>query len=632
MDHASATTAASRPEDGDQGGAPAPRAGSWGCSGVEAGKIVIDRRRFLALSSLGAIAAAAAPAAPAEALELGDPLRLVVDNRERGLRVLGSRGEFLAARGAYYAPPVPFPHLPKHLVDALVASEDRRFYDHFGLDPLSLARALWSTATGRTQGGSTLTQQTLKEIYLKTHSPILRKLVEEPLLAPILDYNLSKEDILYVYLNRVFFGGGAYGVEAASRVYFGKYARELSVLESAVLVSLLPAPNRFNPHRDPERAVQRAHRVIDQMVEQDRLAPADAERAKRQRLAVAAPRSAWGGFHPQGAQVGWFARWAEQEADGLTDARSGTRTVLTTLDARIQKAAERHLGEALERHGKRLNIEEGAVVVMRPADGAVLAMVGGRDFRATEWNNATQARRQPGSVAKLFVWLAALERGLSPSQTVSDAPLGAAGGRPVRNFDDRYGGDIALEAALARSSNTAAVRLAAADTAAVRGVARRLGVSADLEGGEAGDLALGTWEARLVELVAAFAAVANGGFRVVPWTAQEMRANDGEIVFVGAGRPRERVLRAQHAAEMRRMLASVVRDGTGRAANPGFWAAGKTGTTSENRDAWFVGFTERLVAGVWLGNASSSTPMNGVSGGGLPAQIWRAVMVDAATA
>lgn len=591
---------------------------------------MLDRRRFLALSGLAA-ASVAAPAAPAGALELGDPLRLVVDNRERGLRVLGSRGEFVAARGAYYAPPVPFPHLPKHLVDALVASEDRRFYDHFGLDPLSLARALWSTATGRTQGGSTLTQQTLKEVYLKTHSPILRKLVEEPLLAPILDHNLSKEDILYVYLNRVFFGGSAYGVEAASRVYFAKYARDLSVLEAAALVSLLPAPNRLNPHRDPERAVKRAHRVIDQMVEQDRLAPAEAERAKRQRLAVAPPRSAWGGFHPQRTQAGWFARWAEQEADGLTDRVSGTRTVLTTLDSRIQRSAERHLGDALERHGKRLNIEEGAVVVMHPGDGAVLAMVGGRDFRATEWNNATQARRQPGSVAKLFVWLAALERGADPAQSVSDAPL-ALGGRPIRNFDDRYLGDVALEAALARSSNTAAVRLAAADATAVRGVAQRLGIAADLSTAEPGDLALGAWEARLIELVAAFAAVANGGFRVAPWTAQEMRANDGEIVFARAGRPRERVLRAGHAAGMRRMLAAVVREGTGRAADPGSWAAGKTGTTSGNRDAWFVGFTERLVAGVWLGNASSGTPMDGVTGGGLPAQVWRSIMVDAARA
>jgi penicillin-binding protein 1A len=593
-------------------------------------EIVLDRRRFLALSGAAAVSAAA-PTALAPALELGDAQRLVLDNRERGVRIIGSRAEFVAARGAYYGPPVPFRSLPQHLVNALVASEDRRFFEHFGLDAHSIGRAIYSTLTGRRQGGSTLTQQTLKEIYLKGHSPILRKLVEEPLLAPILDYNLTKEEILYVYLNRVFFGGSAYGVEAASRVYFGKYARELSVLESAVLVSLLPASNRFNPHRDPDRALERAHRVIDQMVEQDRLSAAEAERAKRQRLAVAPPRSAWGGFHPQGVQVGWFARRAEQEADEVTTVRSGTRTVLTTIDARIQKAAEKHLGEALERHGGRLNIEEGAAAVMRP-DGAILAMVGGRDYRAREWNNATQARRQPGSVAKLFVHLAALERGGSPTQTVSDAPLNM-GGRPVRNFDGRYLGDIAMGTALARSSNTAAVRLAAGDTAAIRGVAERLGITADLSWCEAGDLALGTWEARLIELVAAFAAVANGGFRVVPWTAQEMRANDGAAVFTRpAERPRERVVRAQHALEMRRMLAAVVRDGTGKAADPGFWAAGKTGTTSGHRDAWFVGFTERHVAGVWLGNAASSAPMAGVSGGGLPARIWRAIMVDAARA
>jgi penicillin-binding protein 1A len=268
---------------------------------------------------------------------------------------------------------------------------------------------------------------------------------------------------------------------------------------------------------------------------------------------------------------------------------------------------------------------------MRPADGAVLAMVGGRDFRATEWNNATQARRQPGSVAKLFTYLAALERGVSPTQTVSDDPLGA-GGRPVRNFDDRYLGDITVEAALARSSNTAAVRLAAGDTAAVRSVARRLGVSADMEDGEAGDLALGTWEARLVELVAAFAAVANGGFRVVPWSVQEMRANDGAIAFAGAERPRERVIARSTPRRCGGCWRRWCARAPGRAADPGFWAAGKTGTTSGHRDAWFVGFTERLVCGVWLGNTSAGTPMNGVSGGGLPAQIWRAIMIDAARA
>lgn len=427
----------------------------------------LDRRRFLALAGL--TTASAAIPAPAVALELTDPQKLVVDNREPGVRVIGSRGEFIAARGAYYAPAVPFRQLPPHLVNALVASEDRRFREHFGIDPQALGRALLSTLTGRTQGGSTLTQQTLKEVYFKRANLLVRKALAEPVLAPLLELNLGKEDILFVYLNRVYFGGGAYGIEAAARVYFAKPARDLDLLESAVLVSLLPAPNRFNPHRNLDLARERAYRVIGQMVEQGHLSRAEADVAKGQRLAVAPSRSAWGGFHPGGTQVGWFARWAEAEADEAYGERSGIRTIQTTLDSRIQKAAEKHLGGALDRHGEPRGIEEGALVVMRP-DGAVVAMVGGRDYRSKEWNNATQARRQPGSVAKLFVYLAALERGLRPDTRVSDDRL-SVGGRPVRNFDDRYLGEITLQAALSRSSNTAAVRLASGNQDRVRDIA-----------------------------------------------------------------------------------------------------------------------------------------------------------------
>jgi penicillin-binding protein 1A len=594
---------------------------------VTAGGIPLDRRRFLALAGL--TAATASVPAPARALELADAQKLVVDNREAGTRIIGSRGEFVAARGAYYAPPVPYRQLPAHLINALVASEDRRFHEHFGIDPRSLARALLSTVTGRTQGGSTLTQQTLKEVYFKRYNVLVRKALAEPVLAPILELNLRKEDILFVYLNRVFFGGGAYGIEAAARVYFGKYARNLDILEAAVLVSLLPAPNRYNPHRNPDLALERAHRVIEQMVEQGHLTHAEADTAKRQRLTIAPPRSAWGGFHPGGTQVGWFARWAEMEADERSEVRSGTRTVLTTLDLRIQKAAEKHLASALDRHGGPRSIEEGAVVVMRP-NGAIVAMVGGRDYRAREWNNATQARRQPGSVAKLFVYLAALERGMTADSKVSDDRL-SLGGRPVRNFDDRYLGEITLRAALARSSNTAAVRLASGNLGGVRDIARRVGVTADLSG-EAGDLALGTYEARLLELTAAYAALVNRGVPVTPYGVQEIRGNEGQSIYARVERPREPVIRPEHARDMRQMLARVVQGGTGRAAHPGRWAAGKTGTTSGHRDAWFIGFTERYVAGVWLGNTSASTPMNGVTGGGLPAQIWRAVMIDATRA
>jgi penicillin-binding protein 1A len=362
--------------------------------------------------------------------------------------------------------------------------------------------------------------------------------------------------------------------------------------------------------------------VIDRMVDQGYLSRADAERAKARPLSLAPPLSVRGGFHRRGVQVGWFARHAEQEANAASPEHSGTRTLLTTLDSGLQHAAERHLGDALRRNP---SVEEGAIVVMRPG-GAILAMVGGRDFRQTEWNHATQARRQPGSVAKLFVYLAALERGMAPEHRVSDSHL-TIGGRAVRNFDGRYFGDIAMRSALARSSNTAAVRLASSHLVEVRDVARRLGVTDDLAG-EAGDLALGTYGATLLELTAAYGALANGGRRVVPYCVEEIRGNDGDRLYTRVARRSQPVIRPQHVREMRRMLAAVIRSGTGRAADPGVWAAGKTGTTTGNRDAWFIGFTDRLVAGVWLGNTSAA-PMQGVTGGGLPARIWRAVIADA---
>jgi penicillin-binding protein 1A len=586
--------------------------------------IPLNRRQFLAVMGL----AAAAPR-EAEALQLADAGRLITENRENGVRFLSAQGEFIGARGAYYAPAVPFTQLPRHLIDALVASEDRRFYEHWGLDPRSMARAIWSTLTGRTQGGSTLTQQTIKEIYLKEHSPIVRKLLEEPVLAPILELNLSKEDILFVYLNRVFFGGNAYGIEAAARVYFNKYARSLSVLESAMMVGLLPAPNRYNPHRNLAVSRDRGFRVIEQMVEAGYLSRRAANRARQQAVTLAPSRSAWGGVYPRGTQIGWLARWAEIEANANApvSAREGTRTITTTLDIRVQQAADRHLQQALRQHGRTAQIEEGAVVVMR-YDGAVLGLVGGRDYRQKEWDNATQARRQPGSIAKLFVYLAALQRGAAPDSLVSDAAL-TLGGRPVRNFDDRYLDEISLAAALEKSSNTAAVRLALRNTDDITGLIRVLRISNDVEG-QAGDLALGTYEARLVDLTAAFASVANHGRMVVPYAVQKVQdATGAETLTRVLPEPSDirQTIGSREADAMRQMLAGVVQRGTGRAADPGFWAAGKTGTTTASRDAWFIGFTEQYVAGVWLGNADN-TPMQGVSGGGLPAQIWRAVMTD----
>jgi penicillin-binding protein 1A len=483
-----------------------------------------------------------------------------------------------------------------------------------------MARAVWSTLTGRTQGGSTLTQQTIKEIYLKEHSPIVRKLLEEPVLAPILELNLSKDDILFVYLNRVFFGGNAYGIEAAARVYFNKYARSLSILESAMMVGLLPAPNRYNPHRNLEVSRDRGLRVIEQMVDANYLSRKAADRAKQQDLVMAPSRSAWGGVYPRSTQIGWFAHRAEKEANAnsVASARQGTRTITTTLDLTIQATAEKHLQQALRRHARTSHIEEGAVVVMR-YDGAVVALVGGRDYKQKQWDHATQAKRQPGSVAKLFVYLAALQEGSKSDTKVSDVEL-TLGSRPVKNFDDRYLGEISLAAALEKSSNTAAVRLAMQNAETTRELIKALNIT-DHPEGEAGDLALGTYEATLVDLTAAFASTANRGRMVIPYSVQRVQDSEGSerlTRVLPASSEIRQVIAPQHADAMRQMLAGVVQRGTGKAADPGFWAAGKTGTTSGSRDAWFIGFTEHYVAGVWLGN-SDNKPMLGVSGGGLPA-------------
>jgi penicillin-binding protein 1A len=398
-----------------------------------------------------------------------------------------------------------------------------------------------------------------------------------------------------------------------------------------MMVGLLPAPNRFNPHRNFQLSQDRGFRVIEQMVDANYLTRPAADRARSQKITVAASKSAWGGVYPRGTQTGWFARWAENEANAnsVVAARKGTRTITTTLDLRIQAVAERHLEQALRQHARTRQIEEGAVVVMR-YDGAVVALVGGRDYKRTEWDHATQARRQPGSVAKLFVYLAALQQGSTPNTEVSDAVL-TLGGRPIRNFDDTYLGDVSLAAALEKSSNTAAVRLAMQNANAVRNLIKTMNTAGDLEG-EAGDLALGTYEVSLVGLTAAFASVANRGRMVVPYSVQRVHDSTGAETLTRVLPARSEIrqtIQPEHADAMRQMLAGVVQRGTGKAADPGFWAAGKTGTTTANRDAWFIGFTEQYVAGVWLGNGDSR-PMLGVSGGGLPAQIWRAIIIDAA--
>jgi penicillin-binding protein 1A len=581
--------------------------------------------------AIGIALSSTLPAAAADILgcQFADAADLVRLTRRPGFRVLDAKGGFVAGLRNYYAPAVAVSKLPPYLLDALVISEDQRFFEHAGIDPLGLLRAAVADvrAMGFAQGGSTLTQQALKNTCFQDDPALVRKL-KELITAGDLEAALSKPDILEVYLNSIFFGGtraGIWGVQAAARVYFDKYAEALTPLESAVLIQLVPAPNRYNPHVAPELARERASRLLDRMVERRRLSAKEAKKAKAQKLAFTGPATGLPGYYGRSPQSGWFAQWARAEAERRVGPQTGIVTASTTLRPDIQAIAERQLGTALARQGKLAGIGQGAAVVLSHS-GEVLAMVGGRDFRSLQWNNATQARRQPGSAFKPFVYLAALERGLLPSSPARDTPLELRTAT-IRNHDGVYRGRITLGEALAHSSNPAAVRLAIGHVPEVIDVARRLGIASPLTD-EVG-LALGISEVSLLELTGAYAGFANGGRMVTPETVLSIRDNAERTIWCREPPARPRVIRADHAKALDGMLTGVIRNGTGaRAAIPGLRTAGKTGTTDDFRDAWFVGYTDRFVVGVWLGN-EKPTPMKGVTGGGLPAQIWRGIVKEA---
>ena len=545
---------------------------------------------------------------------------LVSLNRVPGVRVLDRNGNLLAIEGANYGHVVPRKELPQHLVNALISAEDRRFFSHNGIDPRAIARAAVRNLMSLrvVEGASTISQQVVKNVYFpKAERTVWEKLKESEMALEI-EQSLSKDEILFVYFNRVYFGKGAWGIEAAAQTYFGKPAKALSVYESALLVGSLRAPSRWNILQNLEKARANADRVVDKMVEEGRLTAAAARRAKQEKVKVVQPRS-------PGAP--YFVQWIAAETKPLRADAGGTATLKTTLDPRLQRIAEAQLGKTLTADGKRANASEGAAVVMTP-EGEILAMVGGRDYRTSQVNRVL-ATRQPGSAFKIFVYLDALERGLKPTDRVLDEPIR---NKPIRNFNNSYRGEITLAEALAYSSNVAAVRLAAGRDASIVKLAQRLGVTSPLAMGDR--LALGTNGMKLLELTAAYAALAGDGDRVTPTAALELRDETGRIIFrrqPAAAAPGERVLQPKVAEAMRTMLNGVItlQEGTGRLIRPiPFWAAGKTGTSNDYRDALFVGFSDRYVTAVWLGN-DDNRQMKGVTGGGLPAKIWKGIMVDA---
>jgi len=548
-----------------------------------------------------------------------DPV--AAQTRRPGIVLLDANGGRLAAYGDLYGRRLGAQELPAHLIQAVVAIEDRRFFEHPGVDGRGLLRAMAvNLRKGRiAQGGSTLTQQLAKNLFLTPERSIERK-IKEALLALWLERRFEKNDLLSIYLNRVYLGSGTYGVEAAAQRYFGVSARDIDVYQAALLAGLLRAPSRLNPAHDPAAARQRTNVVLNAMAEAGFLSPAEAGALKRRGATSLGSSAVTGGGAKSGGSRRYFADWVLGRAAGIAGQSGSDLVVETTLAPRLQNLASQIVANA-EAGGAQI-----ALVAMTPG-GAVCAMVGGRSYAESQFNRTTQALRQPGSAFKPIVYLPALEAGMTPDTVVLDAPITVDGWTP-RNFSGDFRGEITLREAVARSINSTAVRVAEdVGRDKVLQAARRLGITSELTAHPS--VSLGAGEVTLLDLTAAYAVFANGGKAVSPHGIVEVRAGD-DVSFRHRGRATSQVVAPEHVAAMDQMLRAVVDWGTGRNAAFGRPAAGKSGTSQESRDAWFIGYTEKLVTGVWIGNDSGS-PMAQVNsrtmtGGGLPAEIWREFM------
>ncbi len=538
--------------------------------------------------------------------------------RRPSVTLLASDGSLLATYGDLYGEPVNLRELPPYVVEAVLATEDRRFYGHYGIDPIGIARAIYVNLRDWTlaQGGSTITQQLAKNVFL-TPERSLRRKGQELLLAWWLEWHFAKDEILTLYLNRMYLGAGTYGLDAAARKFFGKTPPSLTLYESAMLAGMLRAPSRTNPLSDPALAAGRARLVLANMVRAGYLSADEAAAAGRDDVVAQSATPA-----PVGQ---YFADWVlDQVADyvGFTDR---DLVVMTTLDPRAQRIAESALSGMLAKEGEALGAAQGALVAIEPS-GRVRAMVGGRDYRQSQFNRAAQARRQPGSAFKPFVYLAGFERGLAPKSVFFDGPLAIGNWRPA-NYQGKYFGAVTLREAFARSLNSVAVQVSEkVGRRRVAEAATRLGLA--IAPGFGPSIALGVDEVTLLDLTAAYATFANKGYGVWAHGIVEVRDNRGALLYRREGSGAGRLVRPREVAAMVDVMSAVVAWGTGRGAALDRPAAGKTGTSQDFRDAWFVGFTAELVTGVWMGN-DDGKPMAKVTGGSGPARLWRAFMAEA---
>ena len=579
-------------------------------------------RVFLFLLKWGLVAAIWGGAALAVVLvyycyDLPDVRQVAQHTRRPAVTLVAADGTRFSRTGELQGAIVEVNRLPPHMINAVLAIEDRRFYSHFGIDLIGLARAVVVNLRHQhVQGGSTLTQQLAKNLFLSGERTLKRK-VQEALLALWLEHLYSKDQILTAYLNRVYLGSGVYGVDAAAQTYFGKPAQKLTLREASVLAGMLKAPSRYSPLNNPAESYERADLVLHTMVESGFIT-AEEEAAAKTEPPAPRPVIADG--------IGrYFADWVSDHVNGYIGTDHEDLVVTTTLDLRLQQSAEQRLAGLLATQGKQFNVAQGALLALSP-DGAVRAMVGGRSYGDSPFNRATQAQRQPGSSFKPFIYLAALSSGYTPETLVDDAPLRIGKWSPA-NYEKGFRGPIPLREALAHSVNTCAVRvLEHTGIDRVRSLAERLGITSPL--GNDLSLALGTSEVSLIQLTAAYAGLANGGHPVLPHAIVDIRDTAGHVLYRRHGSSSAAVADPGAVAALTGMMTGVLATGTGKAARLDRPAAGKTGTTNEYRDAWFVGFTADYVAGVWLGN-DDNDEMKKVTGGSLPAKLWHDFMIDA---
>ena len=537
-------------------------------------------------------------------------------SRQPSITFLDKDGRIIASYGDVYGQSIQFSDLPENLINAVIVTEDKSFFSHPGLDFKGVIRAAYTNIKERriVQGGSTITQQLAKNLFLTPERSFTRKL-HELILSFWLEMRFSKEQILSIYLNRVYLGSGTYGVQAASEKYFNKKVEDLSLYESAVIASLLKAPSKYNPIANFELSKKRASLVLNNMAKNNMISIKEVNKAKFN-------NTKYSKFTNSPKSTRYFVDWLLPRVKSYVGEIEKDLIVRTTLDVKLQKIAEKSL---INVNSKFESAEQSSLVAL-DLNGGIIAMIGGTDYGDTQFNRVTQAKRQPGSAFKLFVYLAGLESGFSPNDTIIDSKIDIEGWSP-KNYKNEYVGEVTLREAFSKSINTVAVKISETiGREKVIDVAKSMGITSPIQNSPS--LALGTSEVTLLELTSAYNVLANNGNGVFSYGIRSIEDTDGEILFSRKLQGTGKVLESSIVGKMTRMMEQTIESGTGKNAKLNRPAAGKTGTSQSLRDAWFIGFTSNIVVGVWFGNDNDS-PMKKITGGTAPAILWKDFMTAA---